>query len=258
MDAVQERAARLRNWSSDASFGWASVGARGLSSPRARITVRIAESLYPPEEAGQVILGRRVDAVYADEILGAELAAANLSEPAPEANTAHVWCSELMRPPARERLNLASGQTWAGKPVGALYTSPGSVDFPGAWFIYSVSQSMDLDGSSQWDLTAGNARVCVIDSAISWCRFAFTWIGVSGGIDWTAVSEEYDAVHVTSSAVAATDCFEFEWQGRVIPASFWGAETTVWLRWMFTEVATRGPLPPDEGTASGSIRASSL
>lgn len=153
--------------------------------------------------------------------------------------TIPVWCSETGRGPRAERLIL-TGETWAGKPQGALFTSTGSADYAGAWSTYALTIGMDTESWSYWALTARQARILTIDSAVEWCTFAYEFIETSGSVNWVSVSTQWDAVHIGAAAVAATDCFEFSWRDRTIPAPFWGTETTVWLRWMFTEVRQWG------------------
>ncbi len=145
--------------------------------------------------------------------------------------------------PRPERLRIDAEESWAGKPRGALYTSDGASDFPGAWPIYASVTGTGVEGWSCWRLTPAPHRTCVVDSALSWCRFADRWLTTTRRIDWNAVSVEFDAVQVSSSAVLATDCFEFSWRGRLLPAPFWGVETTVWLRWVFTAAEKVEALP---------------
>ena len=248
MNEAAERVARFIQWSEDGSYGVSALRDRRGYLPKAGAVVRLTESLYPDGEAGQVVLGTGFDPARTDAAFERIRGALSLIPSANVGETFPVWCSETSREPRAERLVL-TGETWAGKPQGALFTSTGGADFAGAWSTYALTLGMETDSWSYWALTARQARVFNIDSAVAWCTFAYEFMEASGSINWASASVKWDAVHISAAAVAATDCFEFSWRDRTIPAPFWGTETTVWLRWMFTEVRQWGTVPSDDDTA---------
>jgi hypothetical protein len=247
VNEAAERMARFIHWSEDGSYGVSALRDRHLYLSRAATVVRLAESLYPNGEAGQVVLGTGLDPVQTDAVFEKIRCALSLIPSANASETSPVWCSETGRKPRAERLVL-TGEKWAGKPQGALFTSTGSADYAGAWSTYALTIGMDTESWSYWALTARQARILNVDSAVEWCTFAYDFMEPSGAVNWADVSTQWDAVHISAAAVAATDCFEFSWRDRTIPAPFWGTETTVWLRWMFTEVRQWGTVSPIDDT----------
>jgi hypothetical protein len=187
-----------------------------------------------------VVLASQVDPLHADDVVGSALADFGFDATQAKDVRLHLWCSENGRRPIASRVKIYLDENWAGKPIGALYTSPCEAATPGAWGTYCVATGVDVEGWAVWALTSRPHRTLRITSALAWCEFAFKRLTTSGNIDWTSVSDEFDAVHITQSAAAAIDCFEFAYRGRTIPATVWGAETTVWLRWMFDDITAWG------------------
>lgn len=247
MDEVAARVDRFARWSEDHSYGVRAARDRGAYTPTDVAVIRLAESLYPVGDAGQVVLETGLNPVPTDAAVERIRRMLMLTSSANSEETFPVWCSETGRAPRAERLTL-TGATWAGKPQGALFTSTGNAHYRGAWSTYALTLGVDTDRWTYWALRTGEARVISVDTAVEWCTFAYEFLNASGAIDWPVVSTKWDAVHISTAAVAATDCFEFSWRGRTIPAPFWGAETTVWLRWLFTEVKQWGTASSSDDT----------
>lgn len=78
------------------------------------------------------------------------------------------------------------------------------------------------------------AKVAEIVSATKWVEFVGSYPWVSDHYvypDWAKIAQEFDAVHMTLPAIAATQGFHFTTRLGVIPPPFWDVESTVWVRW---------------------------
>jgi hypothetical protein len=51
--------------------------------------------------------------------------------------------------------------------------------------------------------------------------------------DWSAVSRDVDAVHVTLPAIVAAQGFGLRTARGITAPAFWDVESTLWLRWRF-------------------------
>jgi hypothetical protein len=132
----------------------------------------------------------------------------------------------------------------AGRPVtGGLYTSTGFPGSQGMWRAY-----LDLrDWSSLfsrpwlvWKVTGdASAKILEVSTASSWAGFVQRYPLTRGELlypDWAAASQDYDAVHVTSRAIAAVQGFRLEIAAGLLAPGYWDVETTFWLRWRFGSV----------------------
>ena len=107
-----------------------------------------------------------------------------------------------------------------------LQLSRGSTLFPFPWKIWSVSASED-------------AKVLEITTAQEWVDLVSREPVYSNKFlypNWTAVSEQWDAVHVTARAVAATQGIRFSVGNSTTAPAYWGVESTLWLRWAFAAI----------------------
>jgi hypothetical protein len=108
-----------------------------------------------------------------------------------------------------------------------------------------------------WELSAGDIPVLEIVSAHEWARFVETYHRPSGGLiypDWQAVATDYDAVHLSLSALVAIQGLNFPTARGLTAATFWDVESTLWLRWRFSsmrllDVTDDGPARPSAPAA---------
>lgn len=55
--------------------------------------------------------------------------------------------------------------------------------------------------------------------------------------NWSAIAEDYDAVHLTAMAIAATQGVRISTAMGLIAPTYWDVESTFWLRWSFNAVS---------------------
>jgi hypothetical protein len=142
-----------------------------------------------------------------------------------------------------------------------LYTSTGTLGTFGMWWCY-----LQLHRGSTlfplpwrvWSVRASNdANVLEITTAAEWVDLVSADPMHRNGFlypDWRLLADRWDGIHMTVRAVAATQGMGFSLGRHVVAPAYWDVESTLWLRWAFTEVA---PLPefsnvpsPDQGPAS--------
>jgi hypothetical protein len=103
---------------------------------------------------------------------------------------------------------------------------------PGGSFAYPLPRYT-------WKLKVERGVTVVeIGDATTWVEFVCTHARISDGRifpNWAHIARSVDAVHLTLPAIVATQGFTFCTRYGVIPAAFWDVETTVWLRWCFTD-----------------------
>lgn len=108
--------------------------------------------------------------------------------------------------------------------------------FPRPWYVWAA-------------LVRPDARVREIPTATAWAKFVSTYPLEHDGLiypDWRRVARDYDGVHMTLHAVAATQGLEMRVDGATIAAPYYGLESTFWLHWAFTS--------PELGAGGGGQR----
>ena len=237
-DALLDRLRRLREWAPTFSSAGLALAARaGTDVRRLAAALALVESLYPLELRGHT-LAEGVDAGLVDRLLAHAPEVDRLEDDYAAHHDASwpLWISGRPYPPAADRLHVP-GSSWAGKPVGALYTSDATPAFPGMWFAHLLGDGEHPLPWYAWRLHVGQpVRELVISSAREWCALVARHGTGRGLVDWSAVARSWDAVRVTPRAVLAVDAFAFTHEGRSLVPVHWGVETTVWLRWVFDRV----------------------
>ena len=101
-----------------------------------------------------------------------------------------------------------------------------------------------------WRVSApDSSRVAEIHSAKDWHGFVETCPARKGhrGLlvpDWSLASRQWDAVHLSMGGFLTAQGVEYSAGGTTTKLNGWGFESTVWLRWVFAEVAEL-PLEPN-------------
>ena len=140
-----------------------------------------------------------------------------------------------------------------GKPVGGLWTSPHEPDVGSAWCRYwSSCLSTSHPRWHTFQIYAciphPRSRVVVIDSAADLALMVATFplthaarLVAEGGmdataahLDWISVARHCDAMHVTRRAISQTP------RGSRSSLDDWSVESTVWMRWCFTDIVDMG------------------
>jgi hypothetical protein len=128
------------------------------------------------------------------------------------------------------------------KPVRiGLWTSTAAVGECSMWRAY-LQPGSDIRGRlvpwHMWFLAIDeNVKIVEITNALEWCRFVCAYPRIHEGClypDWVKVAQEFDAVHMTLSAIAAAQRFSFSTPHGVIPPESWDVESTFWLKWRFS------------------------
>ncbi|WP_129545520.1 hypothetical protein [Arthrobacter dokdonensis] len=206
----------------------------------------LINSIYPEAELGQTVLDSDADPEFVDDVVNHsnELLKLNEEHLARRRSGIQSWMvsGRATSPgPSLQKFNTPTdpSDSWAGKPAkSAIFTSVASPEDLGMWFLYVIThEHIYTRPWFAWNLEIEEkAKQLIVDSSMDWCSFVcrFPRQGISGvSVNWVAAAEEYDAIHITPKAVASIDSIEFNWHGKVIEASFWSVETTVWLRWKF-------------------------
>lgn len=131
------------------------------------------------------------------------------------------------------------------KPDGGLWTSTLRADGSCAWLDWWRSHDWDLwEGATLYALEPeANLSVLEIDSEADFQRALAEWERedrlVRGPfdrkLDFEAMADEYDAIHLTETGRLETRF--------ITPGLYsWDCECTLWLRWSFRSVETRGPV----------------
>ena len=241
-----ERLSRLDRWKPADSYALAADESLAASMPTILPLLAFVNSLYPPGEAGLTQLGEGLDPEYIDRLSteSATLRELNHDHLNRRSTGVDLWIgtADTTGPPNRsrfERSKQGSLRSWGGKPTGALYTSLASDQDGGMWLAHMLENEAEYPRPwTAWRMSPSTHSELIIDSAADWCEFVAEFIdGTESSVDWDGVAKRWDAVHLTPRAVFSIDCFSFEWQGREIPPSYWGVETTAWLNWCFDEPA---------------------
>jgi hypothetical protein len=156
-----------------------------------------------------------------------------------------TWVTGSERPPAESAFDF-DGRPFgdmAVKPRRALWTSTRTGALPWGWLTYLRSGADPLPPPWHvWRLNvAADARVYEIDSPAAWAllcgRYPAEFEADSVQPDWTALSVDWDAVHLPVGGLLTTQQVPVTTQSRRrCELRGWDAESTVWLRWCFTDV----------------------
>ena len=132
-----------------------------------------------------------------------------------------------------------------------LYTSTGVFGTFGMWWCFLELNSESTLFPRPWTIwtleAAPDADVLELATAAQWVDFVSADPFDSDGLlypDWKAVAGRWDGIHMGAAAVAATQGIRFSADGDVVAPPYWEVESTLWLRWSFTEhriVAPAGP-----------------
>jgi hypothetical protein len=100
----------------------------------------------------------------------------------------------------------------------------GSSLFPEPWYTWKL----ELES---------NPVVREISSATDWVEFTDPYLRAGKKDlrypDWARIAQDYDGIHLTLPAVTAIDGLPFRCGKGILAPSFWGVESTFWLRWRF-------------------------
>ena len=146
--------------------------------------------------------------------------------------------------PSRERFLAPSSQDALATPpplAFGFYTSTATGPSSSMWTTYmTMYHGLTFpEPWRTWEVTADPAtvRVAELTSARAWVELVERYPKLSGEIatpDWSALAADFDGVHVTVTAVAASHGFRCESAVGPVAAPFWDVEQTLWLRWPFT------------------------
>jgi hypothetical protein len=121
-----------------------------------------------------------------------------------------------------------------------LYTYTGFAGSYGMWRVY-IERAVSGTGFERpwhvWKICASpSARVWEVTTASAWADLSMRYPLIENGLiypDWTAIAEDYDAVHLTAMAVAAIQGVRVSTEMGLLAPSYWDVESTLWLRWRF-------------------------
>lgn len=139
--------------------------------------------------------------------------------------------------------------TETNKPFGGLWTSTYTgLEYGSAWVqsCYAMDFIIPEDRVPSWLLTVDdNARIYTIDSVPDmyyiWDRYGYKLTDTVDAIDFEKMANDYDALYLTEHGQEATRHYELN---RPIMQSMygWDCESTLWFRWVFTEVTYLGEI----------------
>lgn len=143
--------------------------------------------------------------------------------------------SEHFVPVEAATVPVARAKPWN---VG-FFTSTSAWDGWGMWRVYQDVHSSMYEGPlPRWHLDVEpGAAVYEIRSAADWVRFVRRYPVVVDGRaypDWPSVAKEWDGVHFTAFAIAATQGLVFGLDEADIQPLALDVEQTFWLSWRFT------------------------
>jgi hypothetical protein len=94
---------------------------------------------------------------------------------------------------------------------------------------------------STWRMRVDDkARILDIASARSWADFVLSYPIEYNDLlypDWASAARHIDGVHITFSAIAATQSLRLRSERKSVATAYWDVESTFWLRWPFTEIS---------------------
>ncbi|HTF06785.1 MAG TPA: hypothetical protein VK659_01280 [Asanoa sp.] len=97
--------------------------------------------------------------------------------------------------------------------------------FPYPWHVWTIEPKLPV-------------MVFEVTNAVTWVDLVRTFPSTHGGLlypDWVAIAQDWDAVHMTAAAVAATHGLRMLTTAGTMAAPFWDVESTLWLRWCFQQ-----------------------
>lgn len=189
---------------------------------------------------------------HADDAVGESRLLREIGERRPDLATGPVdlasqrWSCSARKglAPSRERFLPPSSRDAPATPpplAFGFYTSTATGPNSSMWTTY-MTMYRGLTFPEPWRTweVAGdpaNVRVAELTSARGWVELVERYPKLSGEIatpDWSALAADFDGVHVTITAVAASQGFRCESAVGPVAAPFWDVEQTLWLRWPFT------------------------
>jgi hypothetical protein len=106
----------------------------------------------------------------------------------------------------------------------------GSMLYPEPWSVWHVEP-------------ATASRVLEVSTATQWTELALQHPIEHGPViypDWGTIGERWDGVHLTMTAVIATQGICLSRGDVVVAPTYWDVESTLWLRWAFTATTLIG------------------
>jgi hypothetical protein len=227
----------------------------------ARLACGLAASWTSPHKAerDRLVADLRADASLADDLVPRILASpaaagwANDMDPA-----AQTWINakgEERPTPELIGDGLGAFPALATKPWPAIYTSTALPGLPSIWLTGDpYDWSMPPPGRTLWrPRFQAPPRCYEIHSRADWAalceRFptdatdayrqsldnsSLGWAPPFIAPDWPAVRVDYDAVHLSWAGFVDANDETVEVAGGTSIVCGWGAESTVWLRWVFS------------------------
>lgn len=136
---------------------------------------------------------------------------------------------------------------WTKPKSGGLWTAPPHPTNGSHWIDWCVAESFGSSPFRLWELIPRKVvKVFVVDTYAD-LELLHDRYGIGSkrdygsGFDFEAIGREWDALHLTD---------EGQWATRLShPLSLygWDCESTLWFRWMFTQVNDLGEFTPPEG-----------
>jgi hypothetical protein len=155
-----------------------------------------------------------------------------------------VPSAEHFVPVTRETVRDPKVKPWE---VG-LFTSTGAWGGHSMWRVYqAVCSSMYPARLPTWRLEVDpDAAVSEIRCAEDWVRFVERYPAVAGHRvypNWPAVAKDWDGIHFTAFAIAATQGLVFPMGKLQIQPLMLDVEQTFWLSWRFGGAVALEGLP---------------
>ena len=159
------------------------------------------------------------------------------------------WIAPKGDRPDPAHLTIPTGEPhpwerYAQKPEGGLFTSTavGGASSALAAFSHGVGDHDPEPPLVRYRLRAApDARIFEVDGPAAWRRLCLRYPTVDDDgrtvPNWAAVAREWDGVHMTLGGLLTSDQVRIEGPEGWTQHRFWEAELTVWLRWVFTDIA---------------------
>jgi hypothetical protein len=149
------------------------------------------------------------------------------------------------RPPRRPELNSrwfvpATPGSATDRPPFGLFTSTAAWGGKSMWYLLLETTDSPSLYPRPWWVWEGEVRgpVREVCSAVDWATLVTEYPFRQGEIlfpDWAGIARRYLGVHLTLTAVAATQGVWLQRGESVVTATFWTVESTLWLRWPFSK-----------------------
>jgi hypothetical protein len=158
--------------------------------------------------------------------------------------TRQVWIGDGGRPGrAQLQLDLAPFRSSVPKPRRALWTCTEVEDAGSPWMEWLRSGDDRRPGPYHpWRMVPlATARVAEIHSASDWREFVLTCSAPQPHDgrrmpDWHLAAEQWDGVHLSMGGFLTGQAVVNSAQGATTELDGWSFESTVWLRWVFSDV----------------------